>query len=736
MSISSVVAMAIVLTTAINLTAVAANMVLQGDFMNNVSVVEHKIQPGHLGRKAIVYVRQSSERQVRENVESQKLQYAMVEKARSLGWSHVEVIDTDLGCSASTGAKRRDGFERVVTQVSLGEVGIIFSYELSRLSRTDKDWCQLFEICPLVDTLVADEQHVYDLSIADDQLVIGIKGSISVMELRTLRARLVRGQEEKAKRGELIKNLKPGYVLDVDGKVVKDPNKRVQDAIMLVFDRFRAAGTVRQTFKWFHEENVELPVNRFRHGKRTLGWQLPTLAFVRDVLSNPIFAGAYVYGRRTTKTVIENGRVVKRMGAVLAPKQCRVFIPDHHPAYISWDAFEENQRMISRNTIRDAKGETTPAPRSGQGLLMGLLRCGRCGRKLHVRYWGKGGTAGRYLCVGDFPAGGKYCLGFGAVRVDRKIVDEVLNVVSPLGIQASLEAARQYAIQGQERRRAILNQLEQVRYEERRAYEQYNEVDPRNRLVAAELERRWNAKLEDVEALEKRLAQLDAESGELDEGQKRDIMQLGQDFSRVWNSEHCPPELKKRIVRTVIEEIVVDLDDATQTLSFVVHWKGGTHTRIEMFKPPSAKQHKTAQEDLDIIRAMAVRYGDDEIARVLSKLGRKTGKGKRWSEQRVYSARRTYGIDGQKRSTPHPEILNQARAAKHCGVSNTAIERLVSAGVLPMTQLAPFAPWEIRKSDLETSPVREIVQTLRSTGKLVLPGGRGDDSSKQLPLLT
>lgn len=367
---------------------------------------------------------------------------------------------------------------------------------------------------------------------------------------------------------------------------------------------------------------------------------------------------------------------------------------------------------------------------------MGLLRCARCGRKVHVHYWGKGGTAGRYLCKGEYAAGGKYCLGFGAARVDRKIADKVLEVISPLGAQASLEAARQCTIHGQGRRVAIVNQLEQVRYEERRAYEQYNEVDPRNRLVAAELERRWNAKLEDIENLEKSLAQLDAESKEIDEAQERTIMQLGQDFSRVWNSEHCPPELKKRIVRTVIEEIVVNLDDATQTLSFVIHWKGGTHTKLEMVKPPSAKQHKTAQEDLDIIRAMAVRYGDDEIARVLSKLGRRTGKGKRWSEQRVYSARKTYGIAGQKRSARDPDVLTLARAAQHCGVSNTAIERLVSAGVLPMTQLAPFAPWEIRKVDLETNPVREIVQTLRSTGKLVLPDGRGDNSSKQLSLLT
>jgi DNA invertase Pin-like site-specific DNA recombinase len=282
--------------------------------------MHHKVNPTHLGRKAIVYLRQSSPGQVRDNVESQHLQYAMVDRARELGWTQIEVIDADLGHSASVGAPRREGFERLVAQVSLGEVGAIFSYEVSRLSRTDKDWCQLFEICPLLDTLVADDQHVYDLNIADDQLILGIKGTISVMELRTIKARLVAGQEEKARRGELVRVLAPGYVKDAIGKMVKDPNQRVQQAMLLVFDRFRATGTIRQTFKWFQDEKVALPVNQFRDGKRELGWQLPTHAFIADVLKNATYAGVYVYGRRSTETVVRDGRPVRRLGAYAARK--------------------------------------------------------------------------------------------------------------------------------------------------------------------------------------------------------------------------------------------------------------------------------------------------------------------------------------------------------------------------------------------------------------------------------
>jgi hypothetical protein len=613
--------------------------------------------------------------------------------------------------------------------------GIIFGYEVSRLSRTDRDWCQLFEICPLLDTLVADDQHIYDLNIPDDQLILGIKGSISVMELRTLKARLLRGQEEKAKRGELIRILAPGYVKDALGRMVKDPNQRVQEAIKLVFDKFRAIGSMRQTFKWFHDEKIELPVNQCRHGKRELVWQLPTLLFIARVLKNAIYAGAFVYGQRPRQMVVVRGRAVKRPGARRKAQECRVFIRDHHEGYIDWETYEENQRLIRANNVRSEQDETMTAARAGQGLLVGLLRCGRCGRKLHVRYWGKGGTAGRYLCVGDFPSGGKYCLGFGASTVDRRFAEKILEVISPLGISASLEAARQLAAKGGQRRAMVANQLEQARYEERRAHEQFDQVDPRHRLVATELERRWNTKLGEVEAVKQRLTEIDAECPPPNETDEARLRGLGEHFSEVWTSRRCPPELKKRIVRTVLEEVVVNLDDPTQMLTFVLHWKGGVHTKLEMPKPPSGTGQKTYQADLEIIQAMAVRYGDDEIARVLSKLGRRTGKGQRWSEQAVHTARRNHGIGGQSRSKEDPEILSLGRASKYSGVSDTALKRLVTAGILKVDQIAPWAPWELRKSDLDSSPVREILETLRKTGRLVLGELGGNKSGSQLPLL-
>jgi len=691
----------------------------------------HKIKPGHLGRKAVVYLRQSSDKQVRENLESQRLQYGLTRRARDLGWGQVEVLDHDLGSSASVGAPRREGFDRLVGAVALGQVGIILSREASRLSRTDKDWCHLLEVCRVFDTLIGDGDQVYDLSSMDDQLVLGIKGTMSVAELNVLKQRMQQGMEAKARRGELVRLLPPGYVCDASSDVVKDPDKRVQQAIALVFRKFRELWSIRQTFMWFQDEGLELPVNKSVGGKMGIVWQLPTHAFVASVLHNPFYAGAYVYGRRPTETVLQDGRLVRRQGTPNRPQDCRVFIRDHHEGYISWEAYEDNLELMRKNRQGWEKDETVASVRAGHGLLAGVLRCGRCGRRLHVRYWGKAGTAARYLCQGDFNAGGSYCIGFGGRTVDRRFSQELLRVLSPLGVEASLEAVERLRDADDERREALVLQLQQLEYEARRAFEQYDEVDPRNRLVATELEQRWNDKLEQVEKLKATIADLDRDARPLSEEEQDTIVALGEQFEQVWHGDRCPMELKKKIVRTVIEEVIVSLDEDTSTLSFVIHWKGGTHTRFEMDKPKAGVGQKTTDEDLEIIRKMAVRYGDDEIANVLVKLGRRTGKGKRWNQQRVATARRNHGIPGQKRSKPDPEILSMGQAAKYSDVSPTTIKRLVSSGLLHKEQVVPWAPWEIQRADLDAEPVRGIVEHLHETGKLVL---EGVDSGKQRDL--
>jgi DNA invertase Pin-like site-specific DNA recombinase len=690
-----------------------------------------KIKPEHLARQAIVYLRQSTDKQVRQNKESQLLQYAVAERVRALGWQQVEIINSDLGSSAGLASAEREGFERVLSLVALGEVGVVGSREVSRLSRTDKDWCRLLEVCQIFGTLVADEQQIYDLNNLDDQLVLGIKGTLSVVELKVMRQRLLAGQEAKARRGELFKRLPVGYARDPVGKIMFYPDQRVCEAIQLVFAKFRELWSVRQTFQWFRDHDLELPANPIQ-GTRLI-WKIPSQSLIRDILRNPFYAGAYVWGRRPVTTLLVGGRLEKRQSALRSAEECRVFIRDHHIGYIDWATYEENRRMMRRNSVNWEGDESMAAIRAGQGLLVGLLRCGHCGRKLHVRYWGGRGTKARYLCKGDYDDGGQYCIGFGGSSVDRRIGQELLEVIAPWGVEASLRALEELSAGGNAQRAALSRKLEQLLYEAKKAFEQYDAADARNRLAASELERRWNGKLEEIEAVKQRLSSLEIKRYSLSPEEEIRIRSMGDNFAGVWQSNHCPPTLKKMILRTAIEEIIVRTDQDKKNLELVIHWKGGAHTQLAMERPRSAAEMATPMEALEIIRRMAVRHGDDQIASVLNRRGHSTGKGKRWNQTRVATARRNNSIAGQKRALPDPERVSLSEAARICRVSHRTIERLVEAGLLKREQVTPRAPWEIRCSDLDVEPVRSIIERLHHTGKLILQGGCAED---QLALFT
>jgi DNA invertase Pin-like site-specific DNA recombinase len=681
---------------------------------------EQKITPAHLRHKAVIYVRQSSDGQVKNNLESQQLQYALAPRAKGLGFGDVEIVDGDLGASAAVAAKRREGFERLLGAVALGEVGLILSRELSRLLRTDKDFCQLVELCQLFDTLLGDEHTIYDVSRMDDQLVLGIKATMSIVELKVLRMRLLEGKENKARRGALYPRLPPGYVWAAPGQVVKDPNLRVQEAIHLIFAKFRETWSIRQTFKWFRDHEVEVPVTQPRGGRVVVVFQRPRLSFIGDVLHNPFYAGAYAWGRRPVEVVWRDGQLRKRQTPAVPPTHARVFLPDHHEGYIDWATFEEHQRMIQRNHFRGESDDTAGVARAGHGLLTGLLRCRRCGRKLHVRYWGKAGTSARYVCPGDFVAGGgRYCVAFGGATVDRRFDDEILRVLSPLGIRASVEAIDRLSVEHDAERHAMQRQVEQLEYAAARAFEQYNAVDARNRLVASELERRWNETLADLARARAQVTALDDRRQPVTAEERQAFVAFGDRFADVWHQATCPMALKKQIVRSVIEEVLVDEQPAGR-LAFIVHWKGGSHTAFEMAKVSAKTMHRTADADLDVIRKMAARYGDDAIARVLNKLGRRTGKGKPWSQTAVKTARRNHGIDGCVHSLVDEDVLTLQGAARYTKTSDTTIKKLVDGGVLPMHQVVPFAPWEIRRADVDSERVRAVLVRLKHTGRLVL----------------
>lgn len=696
-----------------------------------ISQQNNKINEGHLNRKAIIYIRQSTDRQVQKNTESQRLQYALQDKAKQWGWNDIEIIDSDLGSSAALGASERLGFERITSLVAVGEAGIIFSRDASRLSRTDKDWCRLLEVCNLFDTLISDGEQIYDCNCMDDQLILGIKGTISTVELKILHTRLIAGMEEKAKRGEFKRQIPPGYIWDASAKVVKDPNKRTRDTIELIFKKFREIQSVRQAYLWFHSENIEVPVLKDKAGKKEIVWKLPEKSYLQAMLKNPFYAGVYVWGRETTKLEYKDSRIVKRKVRNSNARESKVFIEDHHEGYIDLETFDENQDLIRSNCLSQTLVERRGAARNGQGLLSGILRCGRCGRKLYVAYYGKSGTAARYICRGDYESGGKYCLAFGGSTIDKKFTEELLKVLSSYGMKASIEAEKILSSKDGARVKAFEQKIKQLEYEASRAFEQYNEVDARNRLVAAELERRWNEKLEELEDAKKHLKTIEGERCRISYEEKKKILGFGERFSEAWANQYCSNSLRKKIIRAIIEEVIINFDEEKEMLRFIIHWKGGCHTDFEIPKPISGVGQKTSLEDLDIIRKMALRYGDDAIARVLNKLGRKTATGKRWNESRVRTIRSKYSITGHIHTIKDSDILTLGQSAKYLNVSKTTIKHLVANDVLEKNQIVSWAPWEIKKSDLDSNNIREIIKTLHETGRL---GVKGKGSERQTHL--
>jgi hypothetical protein len=537
--------------------------------------------------------------------------------------------------------------------------------------------------------------------------------------------------EEKAKRGEFKRQIPPGYIWDANEKVVKDPNKRIRDTIELIFKKFREIQSIRQTYLWFHSENIEVPVLKNKAGKKEIVWKLPEKGYLQAMLKNPFYAGVYVWGRETTKLEYIDGKIVKRKAKMSDARESKVFIEDHHDGYIDLETFDENQDLIRSNCLGQTQVERRGAARDGQGLLSGILRCGRCGRKLYVAYYGKSGTAARYICRGDYESGGKYCLAFGGRTVDKKFTEELLRAVSPYGMKASIKATKMLSIKEEDKVKAFEQKINQLEYETSRAFEQYNEVDPRNRLVAAELERRWNEKLEELKRAKKNLTNAEIERCNISDEEKEKILDLGERFSEVWENQHCSNSLRKKIIRTVIKEVIVSLNDEKQMLKFIIHWQGGCHTEFEMPKPVSGVGQKTSLEDLEIIRKMAFRYGDDEIARVLNKLGRKTATGKRWNESRVRTIRGKYSIAGHIHTIKDPDILTLGQSAKYLNVSQTTIKRLVANGILEKDQIVSWAPWEIKKPDLDSEKIKNIIKTLHETGRLVV---KGKDSEKQMHL--
>jgi excisionase family DNA binding protein len=668
-----------------------------------------KIKPEHLVRDAVVYVRQSTAFQVAQNLESQRRQYGLAERARQLGWSDVEVIDDDLGRSGA--GARRPGFEKLLAAICEGRVGAVLSLEASRLARNGRDWHTLLEFCGLVDTLIVDEDGVYDPASPNDRLLLGMKGTMSEMELSVFRQRSVEAMKQKARRGELFLTVAVGYVKAGGDRIEKDADRRVQEAIALVFRKFAELQTIRQVLVWCRQEKILLPTLGDGAPADRIMWRLPVYPTVHHMLTNPVYAGAYAFGRRTARVTIENGRkrVVRSMQRDW--RSWEVLIRDHHEGYITWAEFERNQQLIADNT-NGKRFMSRGAVRPGEALLPGLFRCARCGKKLHVRY----GQTYRYECVGAFnQLAAARCITFGGMRVDRVVAKEVLDRLQPLGVEAALAVIEARSQQRSEKKGQLELALQQARYEAARAQRQYDAADPENRLVASELERRWNERLVAVRDLELEIDRLDADTvPALTEANRERLMALGQDLVRAWESPGTTPETRKKIIRTVISEIIVDI--VGDTLELIIHWQGGDHTRLAAKRNRAGQTRWTTDaEVIDLVRALARQMPDETIAAVLNRSGKSTGHGNSWTRGRICSLRRQYDIaiyrHGE-RADRGEATLDEAAAA--LALSQSTIRRLIAEGALPANQHCKGAPWIIRQADLERDEIRRQADARRS----------------------
>lgn len=695
-----------------------------------------KLTPAHLQRRAIVYVRQSSPTQLLHNRESQLRQYNLANYARELGFAEIELIDEDLGRSGS-GLVDRPGFQRLVTEVCEGQVGAVFCLEASRLARNGRDWHHLIELCGLIGAVLIDPEGVYDPRLSNDRLLLGLRGTMSEFELSVLRQRSLEAIRQKARRGELRFCLPIGFCRGSNDAIEIDPDRRVQNAVHLVFQKFDQRGSARQVLLWFREEKVFLPAVGHDGTNQQIYWKPPLYHTILAILTNPMYAGAYAFGRTEVRTKVSMGRARRTEGHRKPQDQWTVLLRDHHPGYITWERFEANQKVIAENArMKSRMGRQSG--RGGRSLLVGVMRCHRCSRMLRVHYLGKNRQEMRYQCInGHINQGVPKCISFGGVRIDQAVSDEILKVVQPVAIDAALRAAEQRSQQQNERARALELELEQARYEARLAGRRYESVDPDNRLVASELEARWNISLHRIKDLESKFDQIMRESSNEPVIDKAGLLRLAEDLPAIWEAPTTDLALKQRIIRIVIEEIVANVDEPKQEVVLVIHWSGGRHSELRVPKLKTGHHGRcTKTEAVDLVRQMAGGYTDEEIALTLNRIGLRTGVGNTWNEMRVRSLRQYLKLPVC-RVEQRARQLNLQRAAEQLGVSASVVRRLIELKILPGAQIVPGAPWQIDAKEIALPEVIRAATALKNRDRrlrdksvndatLFLPGLSGE----------
>jgi DNA invertase Pin-like site-specific DNA recombinase len=618
-----------------------------------------KIQPTHCDRLAYVYVRQSTAWQVLENRESTERQYQLQARAIALGWSatRVEIIDEDQGRTGSTAA-HRTGFQRLVSEVGLGHVGIVLMLEASRLARNNSDWYRLIEICGLSATLIADEGAVYNPRDPNDRLLLGVKGTISEAELFTLRTRLYEGRWNKARKGRLVFPLPTGYVRGSEGQWEIDPDMQVRDRLSYVFDLFRREGIARRVVRVLKADGLELParvMGKERYG--TLVWKTPSLSAVVRLLQNPAYAGAYVFGRWDYSGDRRSVKTGKKLPHLRPVAQWPVHLEAHHPGYLGWEEFVSNQTRLRQNWNRDGSRGVV---REGSALLQGLVVCGVCGRKMTVQHRvAHERRSPSYMCQQGYSNGDAHiCQSMTSRPVDAGVVQAFLDAVSPASVPVAMRVLDQIEHDLASQRRQHALQLEQARYDARLAQRQYERVDPDNRLVASELERRWNEKLERVAQLQQSHANAEKDAHwDLTPEERAAISTLSQDLPAVWAAPSTTNQDRKQLLRSAIDTVQLDGVSQAGQIDVQIRWRSGVVTRMTVKRyRAGADALKTSADAVERIHALARTTTYAEIAAQLNAEGWRTAFGRVFTSQHVaYICRRDGIARGPVHAKPLPE---------------------------------------------------------------------------------
>jgi DNA invertase Pin-like site-specific DNA recombinase len=686
-----------------------------------------KIKPSHIQRAAMVYLRQSTPSQVEHNRESTARQYALADKACQLGWAkeQVIIIDEDLGLSGSS-TDKRSGFARLTSEVALAHVGIVLGLEVSRLARNNADWYRLLELCGITDTLIGDNDGVYHPALFNDRLLLGLKGTMSEAELHILRARLDGGIRNKAARGALRRGLPVGFIWgERDGEVLFHPDQAVSGALSTVFERFAEFGSARRVWLWFRSAGLSFPLQDGPHGQ--IRWGAPTYTALHHILTNPVYAGAYAYGKTRCERFVDEHGIVKKRLRHLPIAQWAVLLPEHHSGFIDWATFQANQVRLAANT-RPRPHQSGGAVREGAALLQGIASCGHCGRRLLTHYRGRNSTPG-YHCAGkDIVNGrGQYCLNISGLAIEQAVANAFLEAVTPAAVQATLLTVQQLQANHDAALAQWRLEVERLRYEAERAERRYRTVEPENRLVARGLESAWEACLRDLAGAEAELRRQEQQRpSAVDPKQLQRIQTLGADLRQVWKATSTTDRDRKELLRMLLEEVSLNLKRAEGHAHLTLRWRGGAITVLDVpvprFRPLGPR---TDEDTISLLRRLAALYPDEVIAGILNRQERKTATGERFTANQVGSLRRYRNIPRfQPAAEPPPgELATIRKAAQILGLNTSTIHRWLADGFIAGEQITPGAPWQIRITDelrariVEQAPP-EYLPMLETTIKL------------------